>query len=349
MSLASQSLIKPAALRRGDLCIVVSPSWGGPAFYPAVYELGLAFLRDELGLRVRESEHARAPAASVQERVADLHAAFADPEARLIATSIGGDDALLLLPHLDLSALRRDPKIVLGFSDTTNLLTHMARHGLVAFQGPSVMAGLGQARDYGAAHVETLRAMLFQASTPAPYTPHGFYCTGYVDWGSAVDAGKPRPRCDDSGPRVVQGRGRAAGMLFGGCLESLAFLTGTPFWPAGDAWNDVVFFFESSEEVPPPSVVRRMLRTWGIAGIFDRVRAVLVGRPRGYSVEQKHELDGVLKSVIGGDFARPDLPVLSNLDFGHTDPQWILPLGVRAEVDADAATLRLLEAPVAPR
>jgi muramoyltetrapeptide carboxypeptidase LdcA involved in peptidoglycan recycling len=348
MPLTSQPALKPPALRAGDVCVVVSPSWGGAAQFPRVYEAGLAFLRDVLGLVVREAEHARAPAASVAQRVADLHAAFADREARLIVTSIGGDDSLLLLPHLDLAALARNPKIVLGFSDTTTLLTHMARSGLVSFNGPSVMAGLAQAQAFGVAHVAALRAMLFEASAPALYTPHGFYHEGYEDWAAAVDPGKPRPRITDAGPHVVQGSGRTSGVLFGGCLEILEFLEGTPYWPMGDAWNDVVLFCETSEEVPTPQAVKRALRSWGIAGIFDRISALLVGRPRDYTAAQKLELDAVLKAVIGSEFGRPDLPVLANLDFGHTDPQWIMPLGARIEVDATCASLRLLEAAVTP-
>jgi muramoyltetrapeptide carboxypeptidase LdcA involved in peptidoglycan recycling len=349
VSLSVSPPLKPPALRRGDACIVVSPSWGGPAHSPAVFEAGLSFLREELGLEVREAMHARAPAASVAERVADLHAAFADRSARLVVASIGGDDSLLLLPHLDLSALRADPKIVLGFSDTTTLLTHMAQSGLVAFHGPSVMAGLAQARALGEPYRAHLTRMLFDASVPPAYQPYGGYHEGYEDWLRPVEPGLPNPRIADAGPRVLQGRGRAAGVLFGGCLEILEFLEGTPYWPMGDAWNGVLLFVETSEEAPPPRAVRYALRSWGVAGIFRRISGLLVGRPRGYTAEQKRELDQLLVEVVGGEFGCPELPILANLDFGHTDPQWVLPLGVRAEVDASAGTLRLLEAPVTRR
>jgi muramoyltetrapeptide carboxypeptidase LdcA involved in peptidoglycan recycling len=77
------------------------------------------------------------------------------------------------------------------------------------------------------------------------------------------------------------------------------------------------------------------------------VSAVLFGRARGYSEAEKAELDAVVVRIVAGEFGATGLPIVTNLDFGHTDPQWILPLGIRAEVDAERRTLRLLEAAVA--
>jgi muramoyltetrapeptide carboxypeptidase LdcA involved in peptidoglycan recycling len=338
---------KPLALRAGDVCMVVSPSWGGPAEFPNVYEAGLRFVRETLGLIVRESRHARAANASVAERVSDLHEAFADPSVRLIATSIGGDDSIRLLPHLNLSALSRDPKIVLGYSDTTTLLTHMARHGLVSFYGPSIMSGLAQAPSFGPAFIEHVRRTLCSTEQPPPYQPYGIFHDGYEPWATHADT--PKPGKSAGGPRVLQGRGHARGTLFGGCLEILELMEGTPFWPMGEEWRGKVLFFETSEEAPPPKVVQRALRAWGVSGMFERLSALLVGRPRDYSDEAKLELDRIVLSVVRDEFAQPNLPIMTNLDFGHTDPQWILPLGVDIELDVERAQLRLCEAPVLPR
>jgi muramoyltetrapeptide carboxypeptidase LdcA involved in peptidoglycan recycling len=138
-------------------------------------------------------------------------------------------------------------------------------------------------------------------------------------------------------------------VLFGGNLEILEFLKGSPYWPAGDEWMGKLLLLETSEEMPSPKVVRRALRSWGIAGLFERLSGILVGRARGYAPEAKAELDRTLRQVVGEEFGCPRLPIVTNLDFGHTDPQWVLPLGVTAELDAELGTLRLLEPALAPR
>src|SRR5262245_28674095 len=101
----AMTYVKPPRLRRGDAVAVISPSWGGPAAYPHVFDAGLATLRDQLGLRVVEYPTARLPGDVLvndpRRRAADVLAAFADPEIRAVIASIGGDDSIRLLPHLD--------------------------------------------------------------------------------------------------------------------------------------------------------------------------------------------------------------------------------------------------------
>ncbi len=80
--------------------------------------------------------------------------------------------------------------------------------------------------------------------------------------------------------------------------------------------------------------------------MYEKVNGILFGRARGYTDEQKRELDETIVSVIAGEFGKPELPVVTNLDFGHTDPQFIMPLGVKAEVDCKNRRFRLLESPV---
>ena len=85
------------------------------------------------------------------------------------------------------------------------------------------------------------------------------------------------------------------------------------------------------------------MRSYCVAGLFASAAAVIFGRARDYSDADNARLDKMLVEVIGGDFEAPALPVVTGLDFGHTDPQWLLPLGVRAELDLDARALRLIE------
>lgn len=77
--------------------------------------------------------------------------------------------------------------------------------------------------------------------------------------------------------------------------------------------------------------------------MFDQISALLIGRARDYTDDEKQELDKTILHVVQQEFHNTTLPIVTNMDFGHTDPQWILPLGVQAEVGCENKTFRLLE------
>ena len=338
--------VRPPRLRAGDTVAVVSTSWGGPSAFSHVFDRGVDVLQRVFGLRVREMSTARMTprelGANPRARADDLNAAFADASIRAIVASIGGVDSVRILEYLDPSVAVSHPTILLGFSDTTTQLAFYNQAGLVTFNGPSVMAGLAQVEAFegAAAHV---RSILFEPAGSYDYRPFAEWTDGYRDWGNSANAGAVGERRAHDGWHWLQGAGRTRGRLFGGCFEALEMMKGTRFWPAADFWRDRVLFLETSEDAPAPKTVGYWLRNYGVQGVFDRVSAVLVGRARDYPDDAKADLDEMLVRVVAGEFGRPDLPIVTNLDFGHTDPQWILPLGVLAEVDADACSFRLLE------
>jgi muramoyltetrapeptide carboxypeptidase LdcA involved in peptidoglycan recycling len=336
----------PRRLEPGDRVSVLSPSWGGPAIFPHVFDHGLAVLRG-WGLEIVESPTTRASperlAADPRARADDLNAAFADPSIRAIFTSIGGDDSIRLLPLLDTATIAANPKILMGYSDATTLLAAGRRAGIVTFHGPSVMSGISQMGALPHAYREHVRAMLFEPATGHRYVPYDAYAEGYPDWADAAQVGLANRLQTDDGWHVVQGTGRVTGELFGGCIEVLDWIRGTSAWPVGEEWTGRLLFCEPSEEIPTSTQVARILRAFGVTGVFDRIVGILVGRARDHSAEQKRGLEEAFRTVVGGEFGRTDLPIVANVDFGHTDPQWVLPIGVRAELDVDARTLRLVE------
>ena len=347
MGLASMQFLKPRRLREGDTVAIVSPSGAAPHRFPQVYERGLQSLRESFGLQVKEYPTARADGATLagnpRMRADDINRAFEDADVHGIIASIGGDDSVRILPFVDAEAIRGNPKVLMGFSDTTTLLAWVNLQGLVAFHGPSVMAGLSQMDALPASFGEHIRDILFRPTGSLVYQPYGTYSEGYPDWATLENVGRVNPPHRDEGWHWLQGRTGARGRLFGGNIEVLEWLKGTRFWPGEGFWDEMILFLETSEEVPPPLAVKRWLRNYGLQGIFDRLTAVLIGRARGYSDAMKAELDAALVAVIGEEFGHPDLPVVSNVDFGHTDPQFLLPLGVQAEVDPRAHTFRLTE------
>lgn len=337
---------KPAKLKAGDTVAIVSPSWGGASAFPHIYENGLKIL-EEWGLKIKEYPTARADAEYLHDnpkiRAKDVNDAFADREIKAIFTSIGGEDSVRILLYLDKETIQNNPKILMGYSDTTTLHTYCNQLGIVTLHGPSIMAGFSQMKHLPAEFEKHIREMLFEARDAYEYHPYEEYCDGYPDWADKSNVGKVNPLKKSEGWKLLQGNGVVRGELFGGCIEVLEMMKATDFWPARDFWDGKIVFFETSEEKPSPDWVMWMLRNYGMQGIFNRINGLMFGRARDYSNEEKLRLEESIVSVVAKEFGKPDLPILANMDFGHTDPQLVLPLGVKAEIDCENKKFGLLE------
>ena len=134
----------------------------------------------------------------------------------------------------------------------------------------------------------------------------------------------------------------AKGLLWGGCIESVdEMLRHGVSIPTREQFADIVLMLESSEEIPPANYVRRVLRALGERGILRQVKGILVGRPKAWEFDKQNTLEEkeayratqrktVLKTVRAYN---PDIPVVQNLDFGHTDPQVPMPYGGKVRID----------------
>lgn len=342
--------VKPSRLKEGDTLAVLSPSKGLPSKYPQVYKLGLKTIEEKFNLKVKEYPTARADRdflyKNPAKRAEDVNKAFENKEVKAVIASIGGDESVRILPHLNQKTIAANPKIVMGFSDITTLLTHVNQLGLVTFYVPMIMAGFSQIDSLPGKFTDHVRGMLFKPNVSYQYEPYEDYSEGYPDWALEENLGKVNPAKKSTGWNWLQGKSVVQGELFGGCIEVLEWMKGTEFWPGSDFWEGKILFFETSEEVPPPLHVTRWLRNYGVQGVFEKSRGILFGRARGYSDQEKKKLDEAIVSVVSKEFDRPDLPIVSNMDFGHTDPQLILPLGAKAEIDCEKRRFRLIESPI---
>ncbi len=342
------NMIKPNRLKRGDTIAVVSPSWGGPSKFPHIYESGLNALSN-LGFNIKEYPSARSDAQYLYEnprfRANDINQAFADNSINGIIASIGGDDSVRILPFLDKQTITKNPKFLMGYSDTTILTTFCNQLGLVTFNGPCVMAGFSQMDALGDTFKKHITDFLFDKYSSYTYTPYAAYSNNYPDWSDIKNTGMISDLIPTSGWNWLQGQGIVEGTLFGGCIEVFEFLKGTTFWFEDEFWKNKILFFETSEDKPTVSQVKYFLRNYGSQGILNNISALLFGRARDYSDKEKAELEETILKVIDVEFGRKDMPVITNMDFGHTDPQIILPLGIKAQLDHENKAFTLLESP----
>src|SRR3989344_2217604 len=346
------TFIKPKRLSTGDTVAVISPSWGGPGMFPHVFELGLKNLKKYFGIKIKEFPFTRANPAVVyknpKKRALDINRAFADKNVKAIITSIGGNDGIRVLPFLDKKIIKNNPKIFMGYSDSAIFTTFINQLGIVTFNGPSIMAGFSQMHNFPKSFRDHIVSMLFEKTPHYQYGPFPWFSDGYVEWSDKKNLGKLEAKKKNSdGWHWLQGRGVTRGKLFGGCIEVIDWLRGTRYWPSNSFLMNTILFFETSEEKPPVSLIKYFLRSYGVMGLYDRVSGIIFGRARDYSRIEKDELDKMIVSIVAGEFGNKTMPIITNFDFGHTDPQVIMPLGVKAEINCSNKTFRLLESPVA--
>ena len=337
-------LAHPPKPRPGDRVAIVSPSSGLPGVFPRPFELGLSRLRADFGLVPVEYPTTRVMNSAPGDRAADIHAAFADPDITAVITSIGGEDEIRVLPHLDADLLRANPKPFFGYSDNTCLLAYLWQLGIVGCHGGCVMVQFGRPGAMHPATAASVRAALF---SPGEYelAPVAAYGDVERNWGdpATFESEPPMQPCD--GWRWHQADRVAEGTGWGGNIEVLAWLlmAGRAI-PSADDCRGGILFLETSEELPSATEVYRILRAIGERGLLSAASAVLFGRPKAWALdhrtspEQKSayvrdQREAVLRAM---DEYAPDTMAVLDVDFGHTDPQLVIPNGGQIRVDGVA-------------
>ncbi|WAL75431.1 LD-carboxypeptidase [Kitasatospora sp. YST-16] len=330
MTATTTPLLRPRALRAGDLVVVAALS-GPLAEVHEVHVERTVALFGRMGFRMRRAPLVEAGrshwwSAATPERIAaEFNGLLRDPEVRAIVASDGGQTALGYLDLIDFDAVRADPKPVLGYSDVSllHLVLH-ARTGLVGFHADMAVPGFGgswpAAPAARQAELEALYARLL-TGTGAP---------GPLPAGPSWECWRP---------------GRAEGPLIGGVVNRIVLAQATRFALPPERFDGAVLFWEETGGLA--SHVWSYLQVLRHAGVLDRIGGMVVGVPReiaGLEPGASPTLREIVLDVLGDR----DVPVLGNVDFGHAGPNLPLPVGVRAGLDAERRTLTLLEPAVAP-
>jgi muramoyltetrapeptide carboxypeptidase len=319
-------IIKPPALRPGDLVQVAALSSALETEYLEGYRRGVSEV-EALGFRVEAAPltdvakaywWAAAPPADVGRELTEL---FLDPDVKAIWALTGGRFTLSFLDALDYDAIAANPKPLVGMSDidVLNMAIH-SRTGLVTFHADNVAFGTSDWNTLSetdhARQAEAYRRVLTSIE-PIGTLPA---LTTWETWRS----------------------GRAEGRLIGGMLNRLIKLQASPHHFAPERFDGAILFFE---DYNTPSInIWNDLQVLRLGGVFERIAGLLVGPTEGISI-----LEGTTQSfrdVVLDAVGERDIPVLANMNFGHSGPNTPLPLGVRAAVDADARTVALVEGAV---
>jgi muramoyltetrapeptide carboxypeptidase LdcA involved in peptidoglycan recycling len=324
--------MKLQKLKRGDKVAILSPSFAAPGVWPDVYELGLKRLRTIFELEPIGFPTTKKVGSSVEERARDLISAFEDPEIKAIIASLGGDDQVTYIKNLPKEPFIRNPKPFFGYSDNTHFINHLWLCGIPSYYGGSLFTEFAMQ-----GHMDDLTVK---------YLKYAFFEEGRVELDQSKefnDVGLPwddssllntRRRYQKNQGWYWDGDKDAEGVLWGGCLESIDELLryGVEI-PSISDFKNIILFFETSEETPSHDYVMRVLRALGERGILGNIKGLLVGRPKAWSFERKNsdeekdiykkgQREIILETVR--KYNR-EIPIVQNVDFGHTAPQICLP------------------------
>lgn len=315
----------PQHLQPGDEIRIIAPSRSASVLPLDGIEQAKARL-ESLGFQVTFGKHIFEDdlqhSSSIEQRVEDVHTAFADPNVKAILTVIGGFNSNELLPYLDYDLISKNPKIFCGYSDITAVATSIAaRCGFVTYSGPHFSSfQMEKAQDYQTA------AFLSAVAQGDSYS-----LTSSTEWSDDAWYLDEENRNFELTEWKAYNEGTAEGTIWGGNLCTLNLLQGTPSMPD---LNDAILFVEDDYMITPELFARDLTSLLQAA---QSVKALIIGRfqrESNMSEEQLHYIldkHPILKTI----------PVLYNVDFGHTQPILTFPIGGKGMVDTSIKTINI--------
>lgn len=309
--------LKPNALKKGDVIGIVSPA-SPPSSTEKIFK-GAEYL-ERLGYRVKIGRNTEKIygylAGTDRERASDINEMFADKEVKAIIAVRGGYGTPRLLPLLNYPMIKRNPKILVGYSDLTALqLAIYRKTGLLTFSGP--MAG-----------VEMFKGI-------DPFTEEHF-------WRCVTSTKKLGVFSNpDDRPLTPLSLGKASGVLLGGNLSLVAAIAGSPYLPS---FKDSLLFIEEIEE--ETYRFDRLMSQLRLIGAFRDAKGIIIGELTDVKTGDMTKPFLSVEQVLNDHLTELHKPIVTGLVYGHVPRKLTLPIGIRATLDTKKGQLIAAESAV---
>ena len=348
----TDNTMKAQKLNKGDKVAIVSLSRGLLGMPFCKHELDIAIRRlEEIGLipvlmpnALKDMDYLQNHPES---RANDLKQAFMDTSIKGIICAVGGDDTYKTIPYLMedgefINAVKNNPKLFTGYSDTTNNHLMLNKLGLSTFYGPCLLTDFAELDKEMLPYTKQYFEKFFMNESSFEITSSPKWYYDRESYG-IEEVGKPRKsQKEQHGFEVLNGKGEITGKLYGGCLESLydaytgerhgdenEIYTRYDILPTLDNWKEKILFIETSEEKMHPNKLKIILNFFKNNKVLESVKGVIVGKP----IDEKYYEE--YKQVFEEVFADLETPVLYNVNFGHSVPRCIIPYDADAIIDFD--------------
>ena len=311
-------MIVPPKLKPGDEIRVIAPAKSfKPSFTAEKKRLAERRL-GELGLQVSYGKHIyesnEFETATIEHRIEDLHDAFADKNVKAILTVLGGTTSNQLLKYIDYELIKSNPKILCGLSDITSLANALnTKSGLVTYSGPHfTVFGLPKQVEYT---TDYFKKCFFEYDV-IDVKPSKLYLNRRHDI----------EELENEGFWTIN-EGVAEGRIIGGNLVTLNLLQGSEYMP--NLTDSIVFIEDNAKE--SIRSVENHIQSLILQPNFDKVRGIVIGR---FQLETGMTRE-ILKNLINSKKELANIPIVANVDFGHTAPMITFPIGGVARLKVD--------------
>lgn len=338
-----EALLKPTALQPGMTVGIVATSHSINVASADTIARSYAYLESK-GLRPIEAPNCRSEighaAGTIKERADSINEFFRDPNINAILAFWGGYNTNQILEHLDYEMIKNNPKPLIGYSDLTALQIALhSQTNLVTFSGPvGITFGKPQVPKYT---WDAFEKVLFtnDALKNNRFTPISFESSEEFSENKWWEEENQLMKFSKTKAWNCYRPGVCEGRLIGGNMGTLLLLAGTQYWPN---FENKILFIED-DEVEIPQTIDRCLTHLRQLKVFDQISGLIIGRmPSSIGFKKEDSLEMILDNALQGY----DLPVLTEVDFGHTDPLLTLPIGILSKLDATNKVLTLLESAV---
>lgn len=323
-------------LKKGDSIGVFSSSSPITKTSPNRTKRAIEYLEDKgfkvvKGSLTGKSDYYRS--GSIKERVEELNSLIRNPNVRCIMSTIGGMNSNSLLPYIDYEAFKKDPKIIIGYSDVTAILLGIyAKTGISTYYGPALVASFGELEPYVSETYKYFKNILMdEIQYPYEVKMPKFWTDEYINWET-----QDRSKAPVDNSLITVNDGVCEGRLIGGNLNTMMGIWGTEYMHEINK-GDILFIEDSLKDC---ATIERSFSLLKLSGVFDKISGIILG---------KHELFNdngtgrkpyeILLEVMGDT----KIPFLADFDCCHTHPMITLPIGCKVKLDATNKKIFILE------
>nr|WP_205603807.1 S66 peptidase family protein [Bacillus mesophilus] len=323
-------------MKQGDHIGIITPSAAAPVRFNERYNRGLDQLRI-MGFHIIEGKCSNKIQAyrssTIKDRSEEINEFIYNKDVKAVISTIGGTNSNSLLPYIDYEYLKKNPKIFMGYSDVTALLLGIyAKTNVTTFYGPAIVPSFGEFPRMLPTGKEYFENVV-QRKKKAPYTLEipDVWTEEMIDWNTQS---REKQMVKNEGWKSLR-PGCVKGRLIGGNLNTMSGFLASDYFP--DLKGSILFIEDSFKDM---AIQERSLSMLKVAGIFDEIEGLIVGKHEHFNdLDSPFSIDELLLEIIGDT----DIPIITNVDIGHTFPSHVFPIGIEIELNATTGTITFLE------
>lgn len=339
-------LIKPSHLNKGDAIATVSPCWGCAGDSDTIwrYDLGKKRLEELYDLKVIPAPNSmkgeKFLSANPKARAEDIIWAFENKSIKAIIANIGGNDSIKVVPFIDTKVISNNPKIFIGYSDVLFLHLLCYKASLSSFYGHNLLPVIAEPQGFHPYSQKWFEKVLFDPAPIGIIPPSQDWTCDENDYTNKYLIKEYHA---NKGYKLIQGCGTVQGKLIGG-HTGLRDSEGTSIELNADDFKDKILFIEDITSYISPEHYGEFFGWLGTIGALEALKGIIVGKFTTY--DNTGDYIKSMLSVINEQYGLNNLPILAELNFGHTSPICILPYGASAEIDCSTVQFSILDSGV---